>query len=168
MAYEFYVSIEGATQGKFHGESPKKDQAQKIPGLAFHYEVVSPRDPASGLPTGKRQHKPISFLKEWGAATPQLFQALVTNENLKTVKFEFLQVDKTTGKEGVYFTIDLTNATVADIKQSSGSADGADAAKHSSSQGIKELETITLAFQKITLTYVKDKTSAMDDWESQK
>jgi len=61
---------------------------------------VSPRDPASGLPTGKRQHKPISFLKEWGAATPQLFQALVTNENLKTVKFEFLQVDKTTGKEG--------------------------------------------------------------------
>lgn len=25
-------------------------------------EVVSPRDPASGLPTGKRQHKPITVL----------------------------------------------------------------------------------------------------------
>lgn len=27
-------------------------------------EVVSPRDPASGLPTGKRQHKPFTFIAE--------------------------------------------------------------------------------------------------------
>ncbi len=165
MAYEFYVSIEGAKQGKFKGESPKKEQAQKIPGLGFQYEVISPRDPASGQHSGKRQHRPISFVKEWGAATPQLFQALVENEVLKTVKFEFLQTDQT-GKQGVYFTIDLTNASVCDIKQSSGTADGADSAKHTSSQGSKELETISLTFQKITLTYLKDKTAAMDDWVS--
>ncbi len=168
MAYEFYVSIEGTKQGKFKGESPKKEQAQKIPGLSFQYEVISPRDPATGQHSGKRQHRPVSFVKEWGAATPQLFQALVGNEVLKTVKFEFIQMDKGTGQEGIYFTIDLANASVADIKQFSGTADAAESAKHTSSQGSKELETISFTFQKITLTHVKEKTSAMDDWESSK
>ena len=27
-------------------------------------EIVSPRDPASGLPTGKRQHKPFGYIGE--------------------------------------------------------------------------------------------------------
>lgn len=43
-------------------------------------EVVSPRDSASGLATGKRQHKPVlsrvegpmTITKEWDATTPQL------------------------------------------------------------------------------------------------
>lgn len=36
------------------------------------YQVKSPRDAASGLASGKRQHRPVTFVKEWGAATPQL------------------------------------------------------------------------------------------------
>ena len=36
------------------------------------YQVVSPRDSASGQATGKRIHKPFTIVKEWGAATPQL------------------------------------------------------------------------------------------------
>ena len=34
--------------------------------------IVSPRDAASGLPTGKRMHKPMTIIKEWGAASPKL------------------------------------------------------------------------------------------------
>src|SRR5262245_35032894 len=34
------------------------------------YAIVSPRDAASGLPTGKRMHKPIVLTMETGAATP--------------------------------------------------------------------------------------------------
>ncbi len=30
-------------------------------GLASSFGAVSPRDAASGLPSGKRQHKPITF-----------------------------------------------------------------------------------------------------------
>ena len=30
------------------------------------------RDPQSGLPTGKRMHKPLSTAKEWGPASPAL------------------------------------------------------------------------------------------------
>ncbi|WP_309602396.1 hypothetical protein [Sphingomonas sp.] len=36
------------------------------------YQVKGPRDAASGLASGKRQHKPVTFVKEWGPATPQL------------------------------------------------------------------------------------------------
>ena len=34
--------------------------------------IVAPRDAASGLPTGKRMHKPMTIVKEWGAASPKL------------------------------------------------------------------------------------------------
>ena len=33
-------------------------------------KVVSPRDHASGLPTGKRMHKPFVITKEWSASKP--------------------------------------------------------------------------------------------------
>ena len=36
------------------------------------YTVTSPRDAASGQASGKRMHKPMTIVKEWGAATPQL------------------------------------------------------------------------------------------------
>ena len=36
------------------------------------YSIKSPRDSASGQASGKRTHKPVTFVKEWGPATPQL------------------------------------------------------------------------------------------------
>ena len=33
--------------------------------IAFEYEVNSPRDAASGMATGKRQHEPVRFIKEY-------------------------------------------------------------------------------------------------------
>jgi type VI secretion system secreted protein Hcp len=171
MAYEFYVTIEGTKQGKFKGESPRKEQSQKIAGLGFQYEVISPRDAATGRSSGQRRHQPITIVKEWGAATPQLFQALVSNEQLKSVAFEFFQTDNATGKEAVYFKIHLTNAFVSAIKQFSGAAaggEGASSSKHSSSQDAKELEAVSFTFEKIELEHVTGKTSASDDWQAQR
>lgn len=37
------------------------EEAQDVKGGA---EIVSPRDPASGLPTGKRQYKPLTYIGE--------------------------------------------------------------------------------------------------------
>lgn len=36
------------------------------------YQVKGPRDAASGMASGKRTHHPVTFVKEWGASTPQL------------------------------------------------------------------------------------------------
>lgn len=85
MAYEFYVTVEGTKQGKFKNETPREKHQGKVPGIFFRYNVKSPRDAASGMTSGKRTHQAVTFVKQWGAATPQFFQALCTNETLKSV-----------------------------------------------------------------------------------
>lgn len=50
----------------------KRTSSGGTTGTATSTDVVSPRDAASGLPTGKRQHKPVRITKEWDAATPKL------------------------------------------------------------------------------------------------
>jgi hypothetical protein len=52
---------------------------------AAHYNVKAPRDSASGMASGKRTHKPLTFVKEWGAGTPQ-FRAMKVQWDLKEAK----------------------------------------------------------------------------------
>lgn len=52
---------------------------------AAQYQVISPRDAASGQATGKRMHKPFTIVKEWGAATPQLM-AMKASYDVKKVE----------------------------------------------------------------------------------
>lgn len=40
--------------------------------FVFNQAIVSPRDAASGLPTGKRQHKPFVITKEYDKSSPLL------------------------------------------------------------------------------------------------
>jgi len=49
------------------------------------YQVISPRDAASGQASGKRMHKPFTIVKEWGAATPALM-AMKTGYDVKKVE----------------------------------------------------------------------------------
>ncbi len=160
MAYEFHMTTEGTTQGKFKGESTRTAHKDKAPCIQFNYGVQSPRDVATGMASGKRQHQPFVVVKEVGASTPQFFQACVTNEVLKSVLFEFT---KTTpeGKEEVYYTIKLTNATVASHKHYVDKA-----AKHSEASDTHELEEISFTFQKIDIENKTFKTAASEDWKS--
>jgi type VI secretion system secreted protein Hcp len=128
------VMATGAKQGPF-SNTP-------INVTAVSHEIVSPRDPASGLPTGKRQHKPIVFTTEWGASTPLFINALTTNETLTSVLIDLLR----NGKQVA--TIQLVNASVAQYDEHGGSV------------------TIALTYQKITWTWVDGGISATDDWEA--
>ena len=49
------------------------------------YQVKGPRDAASGMASGKRTHKPVTFVKEWGPSTPQL-SAVKPTYDIKTIK----------------------------------------------------------------------------------
>ena len=158
MAQKFYATIKAATQGTLKGQGTGRDKS-KIEGVGFSYGVESPRDPASGLPRGKRQHKPVVFTKEWGAASPQLYQATATNEVLQSVLFEFISTNAL-GKEEVDYTVELTNATIAEFKGSVHLGEKAGPIVDS-----RELEIIKLVFQKITITSVAGATSTTDDWE---
>ncbi len=158
MAYEFYVQVEATKQGRFKTETPREKHQGKIPGIAFHYNVRSPRDVASGQASGKRTHQPVTFVKEWGPSSPQFFQALCTNESLKSVLFEFVKTDPN-GEEYVYHTIKLVNASVSEIDQHLDRG-----AKQDQSHDVHELERISLTFQRIEIENKDGKTMAVDDW----
>lgn len=49
------------------------------------YQVISPRDIATGQASGKRMHKPFTIVKEWGAASPQLM-AMKASYDIKKVE----------------------------------------------------------------------------------
>ena len=155
MARVFYVTIEGSKQGRFKGESALANAKGKIEGLTFSSEVASPHDVATGQASGKRIHSPITFTKQWGAASPQLFQATVTNEVLKSVLFEFIGTDKA-GKEQVFETVKLTNATIAELKRT---------LDEHTPEGAHGIDQVSLVFQKIEITDTISKTTASDDWQ---
>jgi type VI secretion system secreted protein Hcp len=111
----FYVTITGTKQRKFKGETTIPAHAAQLVGVGFDYGVAIPRDSATGLASGKRVHRPVVFTKQWGAASPQLFQAAVTNEVLKTVQFDFYRTDAS-GAEVVYYTVKLSNAGISSIR----------------------------------------------------
>ncbi len=53
---------------------------------AAHYNASSPRNISPGQATGKRTHQPVTFVKEWGATTPQLYQVKVAGHSKPTPK----------------------------------------------------------------------------------
>lgn len=157
MAYEFYITIEGTSQGKFKGESDREKHKDKLAGFQFRSAVVSPRESASGQATGKRRHEPVVVHKKIGKATPMISKALCTNEVLKSVLFEFMHTNEK-GEEEVVFTIKLTNATVSSQVMIVPDPD----------EGTQEhafYEEVQFTFQKIEWEHTVAKTVALDDWK---
>jgi len=159
MAIEGYLTFELERQGKNKGTGQGTAHKEKIPFLTFEYGVVSPRDAATGQAGGKRQHGPVRIVKEWDANSPMLFQALVSNEQVKTAKFEFIRVDRRSGAEQVYFQITLTNGAVTDIQQTVG---GAVSVSQSSRPDGTHVEAISFTFDKIVCEHLIDKTKGED------
>ncbi len=154
MAYEFYVTIEASKQGRLAGETTRETHKGTLAGIGFSYEVSSPRDAASGQATGKRQHGAVTFTKEWGAASPQLFTALVTSEVITSALFEFVRTNDV-GVEHVFHTIGLTDAAVTGIHQYVAAQDDGELDQ-------AELEDVALTFRGIEIKNLDAKTSASD------
>jgi type VI secretion system Hcp family effector len=113
MGFNAYFSVKGQKQGQFKGESTQHNDGDKWSEvLAFQMGVKSPYNSGTGQPSGKRPHKPITITKEWGAASPQIWQALCTNEVLQSVEFHFT-TGSGQGNEVVHQIVTLTNAQIA-------------------------------------------------------
>lgn len=119
--------------------------------IGFSHEVVSPRDAASGLPTGKRQHKPISITKPVDAATPLLMVVLTNNENIPSATLRWYRTNRN-GEEEQFYTIDLLNANVVGIRQTQKFVG-------------PPVEEVGFVYEKITWTYEPTGASHQDDWQ---
>src|SRR5207237_380983 len=111
-----YLTVKGQKSGNVQVGSQAKGHEGSSEVLGFAYGVSSPRDAATGQASGKRIHKPLIITKELDKSSPILFQALVTNEVLPEVNFQFTRAGSD-GKEIQYYTIKLTNATISEIHQ---------------------------------------------------
>ncbi len=60
--------------------------------ITFEQEIVSPRDAASGLPTGKRQHKPITITQELDAGTSTAVRESPTKASSGKVSYSDLSI----------------------------------------------------------------------------
>jgi len=154
-----YVTVKGQRQGVFKGPGSGA-QKGRIPILSFEYEIVSQRDAASGLPSGKREHLPVVFRKEIDASSPQFFEAEATNENLTQVQFVFAKVSSD-GKETVVYKVELTNGAVVRFRQFVQVGERGGPVVDS-----RPLDEISLVYQKIEVTYVPGNVSAGDDWQA--
>lgn len=120
----------------------------------YTHEIISPRDSASGLPTGKRQHKPMVISKRIDKSTPILYKALSTGATLPQVT---VQVDQFSpdGDATPYFQYTLTNAAIADIVVSAG-------------PGGAPMEEISFTYEKITWNHVTGGVTHEDTWSAQR
>ena len=128
------LAVTGARQGSF--------SSTPIPISGVSHEIVSPRDPASGQASGKRQHKPLIIVKQLDKTTPLLLNALVSNENLTSVLIGLLR----NGQQVA--TIKLTNASIADYTDHG------------------DTEHWSFTYQKIEWTWLDGSITASDDWEA--
>ena len=60
--------------------------------ISFDQEIVSPRDAASGLPTGKRMHKPFVITKELDKSSPSMVRESPTKMSAGKVSYSDLSV----------------------------------------------------------------------------
>jgi type VI secretion system secreted protein Hcp len=166
MAFPAYIAIKGIKQCQFKGETEAVERRDKwMEIFAFTMGLESALDAATGQPSGKPQYKPVTIVKQWGAASPQLLQACATSEVLTEVAIEFTRANSA-GMD-VTQAVKLTNASVAAVARFTGSPEGAEdtaTSGHSKANDMQEYERVSFTFQKIEVTDLAGKTLFADDW----
>ena len=158
-ALNSYLRLTGETQGEIQGEVTQAGREGTMEIYGWSHEVTSPRDAASGLPTGKRQHKPLTITKPVGKSSPLLMKALVDNENITEWELRCWRPSRT-GAEEQYFTITLINAHIVGIRQEMLNN------KYPENQKHEVREHVSFTYQKIIWTFTDGGITAEDDWET--
>jgi type VI secretion system secreted protein Hcp len=159
MALNAYLSIVAQRQGPIRGSVTQKGREGKILVMGAMHEIVAPRDPASGLPTGKRMHKPFTILKELDRSSPLLFSVLCNNENISSFELQFWQPSPT-GAERQHYTVRLTNANISAIHFKMPNNRSMKLAR------LTEYEEVSFTYQRIEWIWNDGHLIASDDWET--
>ena len=159
MASNAYLKLVGQRSGEIKGSVTQKGREGKIMVIAVSHDIVTPRDPVSGLPIGKRQHTPLIITKELDAASAPLHQVQASNENLKEWELQFWR-PTATGAEQQHFTIRLTNASIAAINMRMPNN------KHADLMKLETYEEVAFTYQRIEWTWTDGGLDTIDDWEA--
>lgn len=165
-----FMTIEGANQGLITAGAFTEDSVgniyvegheDEVLVEAFNHEVMLPRDPQSGQPTGQRVHQPLTITKVFDKSSPLLFQALTSGERLTKCAIKWYRTSST-GTQEHYFTIELEDAIIVDIKSHMPNCQDPGMAHFT------HLEDVSVTYRRITWTHEASGTSGFDDWRSPK
>ena len=156
-ALNAYLTLKGQKQGTLGGSTKHGRASTDV--VAFTHDVMSPRDAASGMPTGKRMHKPINVTVEVGpGGASEWKDAAATHEVFSDATLTLLTSPPPGKTEAVFETVKLKNATITKIAE--GLTDNA-----ASSAEKEHYLRLTIDYQELHTTVVKpDGTTTADDW----
>ncbi|OGP80590.1 MAG: type VI secretion protein [Deltaproteobacteria bacterium RBG_16_49_23] len=162
MPMPFHMSLTGKNQKEISkGCCTMTGREDTILCQALNHEVYIPRDPQTGLPTGKRVHNPLTVTKVFDKSSPKLYQALTTGERMDDVTLKYYRIDDT-GKEEHYFTIKLEDAIVVSVKPWIPNA------LDSTREKFTHMEDVSFTYSKIIWTWEVDGVEAQDEWKTPK
>jgi type VI secretion system secreted protein Hcp len=146
------MKVTGTKQGAFKGDDNATGHAVGTINVTnYQFELNSPRDPASGLPTGKRQYEPLLVTHLMGGSSPEFLSAEADNEALTSVVINFYRIGRD-GKEVNYYRVTLMKATVSQVRQYTGGTD--------------VLEDDSFTFQKVEQQDLIAHTDFVDDFSA--
>ena len=157
MPMPCHMTLEGETQGAIDGSCEMQGRENSILVYAMNHDIHIPRDPQTGLASGKRIHGPLTIVKEVDKSSPKLYQALCTGENMTNVELKYFRVAPD-GTEEHYFTTTLENAIVVEMKPYMPVAFLAE------NEPYRHMEELSLTYRKIMWDWVPDGIGAEDDW----
>jgi type VI secretion system secreted protein Hcp len=163
MALNAHLRLKGQKQGDIKGAARQKGREGRIAVIAVSHEIVSPRDPASGQATGRRQHKPLVITKELDRSTPLLHAAHVNNEVITGFTLDFFSADQGSAGTGVEvndYTITLENASIVGIHTVMPNTKDPDLIKRATYQ------EVSFTYEKITWTWNDGAITATDDFSA--
>ncbi|UYZ84356.1 Hcp family type VI secretion system effector [Entomomonas sp. E2T0] len=163
-----YVTLVGTKQGLITAGTFTEDSVGNIYQeghedealvQAFSHEIIIPRDPQSGQPTGQRVHKPLMITKVYDKASPLIFNALTSGERLSECTIKWYRTSSA-GVQEHYFTVKLEDAVIVDVKAYMPNCQDP-AMSH-----FTHLEDVYMTYRKIIWTHEVAGTSGSDDWRA--
>ena len=168
MPTPLYMTVQGERQGLITagnfteasvGNNWQQGHEDEAIIQSFSHEIMLPRDPQTGQPTGQRVHKPFKVVKVLDKSSPLLFSALTSGEKLPKVELIFNRTSAQ-GTQEHYFTITLEDAIITSI------VDWMPHCQDPREQHLTHMEEIEFTYRKITKTHEVASTSESDDWRN--
>ena len=114
MAMPIYMKIVGTSSGEIEGGCTVDEYVGQMQVRAIEHHISVPTDESTGMHTGKRVHAPMIILKDMDSASPVLYKAMTTHEELEVTLYWYRHEPGSGGEEH-YFTTTLKRATLVSI-----------------------------------------------------
>lgn len=153
-----------ANGNEVKGESTQTSlgRADSIECVAYEQGVLTTREAATNVITGRRQYSPLKLVKRIDKSSPLLMKALVNNEKIDAI-FKFFRPNPAgDGTTEQFYTVELKSGNIASVRQY------VPATIHPETANDPPLEEVTLVFRDISWTYTQGGVTHEDTWAGNK